>query len=365
MMVSRRPPPLADTLGVLLPDAQDALLLQACLGGARVAGEAWGAWLSAASGLSAALRDRPSWRGLLPLLHHNLDMQGIAVCEPALAVLRAATLWEERRASRIRAILAQILALLRQAEIDAVLIGAAAAASAYPKFALRHCHDIALLLEADALAPADTALRAAGFRAEPGAEGPRPSSPLALRHGEGLPVTLHGMLWPPTGKESPIAAFRRRARAIDIEAESVPVFAPMDMLMHLCGHGFAGPDLSNWAWIADAAMIQNRHSPSREDWAGFVRTARDSGLAFRLALRLDDLAARIALAIPADVVDELIEAAWQCADSDKDAALSAARNTFGLGLGAMLRQGGWRSRFDTARWALRRSPRILRRWTRI
>src|SRR5271166_5856468 len=101
MIARPRLPPLADTLGWLLPDARDTLLLRACLGDAASAAAAWDAWLAMSEGLPRALAERPRSRRFLPLLHHALSVHGIALTEPALSILRAATLWEERRATRI------------------------------------------------------------------------------------------------------------------------------------------------------------------------------------------------------------------------------------------------------------------------
>jgi hypothetical protein len=315
--------------------------------------------------LPAVLVERPRSRRFLPLLFHVLSTHGIAVAEPSLSILRAATLWEERRAVQLRPILVRVLATLRGVGASALLLkGVALAETAYPQFRLRHCHDLDLLVEAEALPAAREALLAAGYRsvvAAGSARGERGTS-LALQHEGGLPVNLHTTLWAARAPDGTLAAFRRRARTIEIDGEGVPIFAPLDMLLHVCGQAGIGAGPGNWTWIVDAAMILRRHSPSAEDWAGLVRIAAESGIAVALAVRFHELAARFDLAIPVGVLDALVDAAWQSSSGEKDAAISAARAASGVPLVAILRQSGWRSRIEIARWALRRSRRLVRAW---
>src|SRR5216683_7508084 len=154
-----RLPPLADTLSLMLPDAQDRLLLRACLSDAAGAAEAWQAWLATTPGLPTVLVERPRSRRFLPLLFHVLTTHGVAVAEPSLAILRAATLWEEHRAVQLRPILVQVLAILRGVGASALLLkGVALAESAYMQFRLRHCHDLDLLVGAESLPAAREAL---------------------------------------------------------------------------------------------------------------------------------------------------------------------------------------------------------------
>jgi hypothetical protein len=356
MMARPRLPPLADTLGALLPDVQDMLLLRTCLADAQTAAAAWKSWLALAPGLPMALVERPRSRRLLPLLHYALGRHGIALAEPLLAILRAAALLEERRAARIRAILVLALASLRRAGVAPVLLkGVALAETAYPQFRLRHCHDLDLLVAAEDLGAARKALMAAGFRSAAGNRSEREDgSSLALQLADGLLLNLHTRLWQASTSSEPLEVFRARARAIEFDGESVPVFAPMDMLLHVCGHAGCSVGLGSWIWIADAAMILGRHAPTSVDWAGIGQIAAQSGIALLLALRFADLAARFGLPIPDGVLDALVEAAWQSSSVERDAALSAARAASGASFVDMLRRCGWRSRLDIAGWALRR-----------
>jgi Uncharacterised nucleotidyltransferase len=365
MTARPRLPPLTDTLGLMLPDAQDTLLLRACLGDGAGAAEAWQAWLATSPGLPTVLVERPRSRRFLPLLFHVLSAHGIAVAEPSLSILRAATLWEERRAVQLRPILVQVLASLRGVGVGALLLkGAALAETAYPRFWLRHCHDLDLLVGAEALPAAREALLAAGFWpvAAAGSARGQGSPSLALQHEGGLPVNLHTKLWAAPAPDGMLAAFRRRGRTIDIDGEPVAIFAPMDMLLHVCGHAGIGAGPGNWTWIADAAMIVRRHSPSAGEWAGLVRIAAESGIAVALAVRFSELAARFDLPIPVATLNALVDAAWRSSSGQKDAAISAARAASGVPFLAMLRQSGWRSRIEIARWALRRSRRLVRAW---
>jgi hypothetical protein len=351
----RRGPPLAEVLASLLPDSMDTLLLRACLGDAPSAADAWQTWRSDTGGLSKALGDRPASRALMPLLHHSLRGHHIDVADPSLAILRAASLWETRRAAEIRAILRQVMDRLHEAGIRPIAVqGIAAGALAYPAFELRHCHDIALLVEEPELIGASDALKAAGFAAA----GQQISS-INLLHEGGLPVVLHTALWAPTGMLDPATDFRRRAVTAELDGLELTVFNPTDMLLHLCGQGIEPTEPGNWDWIADGAMILRRYGDTGLDWLALVERAKEYGLSFRLSLRLDCLAKCLGLVVSPYVTDGLAAAAWRGGRGEWERSLSLARGAFGIGLGAMLRLGGWRSRLAIAQWALRRSPRLL------
>jgi hypothetical protein len=364
MTPMRRPPPLADVLAALLPDSMDTLLLRACLGDAAFAAGAWQTWLADAGGLPKALTDRPASRALMPLLHHSLRVHSIAVAEPSLAILRAASLWETRRAAEIRAILRQIVDTLHRASIRAITIeGVAAGAVAYPAFELRHCHDIALLVEKAERIRVRHLLTATGFAPASETVGEQQRSSIDLVHEGGLPVALHTVPWASTGVGDPTADLRRRAVSAELDGFELTVLNPTDMLLQVCGRGIEPTEPGNWEWIADAAMILRRQGNARLDWAALVERAKEYGLAFRLSLRLDYLANGLGLAIPPSATDALATAAWQGDRGEWGRSLSVARGAFGIGLSAMLRQGGWRSRLAIAHWALRRSPRLLGRRT--
>ena len=354
-----RSPPLADVLGSLLPDPLDTLLLRACLGDGASTGGAWQAWVYDAGGLPKALTDRPASRALMPLLHHSLRSNRIGVADSDLAILRAASLWELRRATEIRTILHLVMDALHPAGIGAIAIGGlAAGATAYPVFELRHCHDIALLVERTALIPARDVLVAIGLLPTHEAAG-QESTSIGLLHKGGLPVVLRTALWTSTGMPEPSADFRRRAVTAKLDGLALSVLNPTDMALQICGQGIEPTEPGNWEWVADTAMILRRYGNAGLDWPALVETARESGLAFRLSLRLGYLACCLGLPIPAFVTDELAAAAWRGNRRERDRSLSLTRGTFGVGLGAMLRRGGWRSRFAIAQWALRRSPRLL------
>ncbi len=163
--MSRMRPPLADTVGLLLPSHAETLLLRACLRPGDEGRLAWVEWARVVQ------HPRPHLTGaatgtkrLLPLLHHALRGNGADPGRDLSPYLRTIALRERHRAGHVDAVLRQAAEGFERRAIGAILLkGAALAHSAYPDPALRHCHDLDFLVEPARLAAATAALAAAGF----------------------------------------------------------------------------------------------------------------------------------------------------------------------------------------------------------
>jgi hypothetical protein len=355
-MTSRRTFPLSDTLSALVPDDRDTLLLRACVSGRAVATAAWVDWLASGPGLQPTLTERPMLRRLVPLLHHALATHGSAIPPPALAILRAATLWEQQRAERVAAILGEAVDSLRLVGIEPVITkGPALAATVYPRPWLRHCHDLDLLVPAGAARAACAALVAAGFR--PQADSAATS--VTLAHMDGLPLVLHTRLWS-RGKDRE-GSIHRRLSSAHIGGKSVAVLAPFDMLLHVCGLTPISLGPGNWTWVADAAMILGLHHVTAGDWDELLESAEGFANPLTLAARLGYLAERLELDIPERVLDSLAVRAASASDSEKDEVLVAAQAVSRIRLRAMIRRGNWNSRIELLRAAMRRRRAAGRR----
>src|SRR5687768_39468 len=147
-------PPLADTLRVVLPTDRETWLLRACLQSGQAARSAWQTWRSLTNLSPAELvRDDGALKGLLPLLFTSLRQNQVPLERELLTILRTAHLREELRAESFRRIYEATLAQLARAEIPSLLLkGAALAATVYPSAALRHTHDVEILVRRDDLA---------------------------------------------------------------------------------------------------------------------------------------------------------------------------------------------------------------------
>jgi hypothetical protein len=168
---------LRDALGAVLPDAGETDLLRACLWRGDPARTAWQAFARDAGDLRELFRaDHGSRKRLGPLLAAALRDNAIAADPAFLTVLRTAQLREELRAEIYSEILADVLAALDSIDVPVlVLSGAAFGESLYASPALRHSHDIDLLLrEADVPRAADL-LAARGFTRTGPAQLERPS----------------------------------------------------------------------------------------------------------------------------------------------------------------------------------------------
>ena len=351
---------LADTLGVILPDAEQTLVLQACLCEERRASESWRSWIASKPNLNAGLAD--SWPGLkrlLPLLHYNLAENGIALEESASAVLRAAAIWEERRAARVHEILGDVLAAVNSAGVSPIAWkGVALAETVYPQPWLRHCHDIDLLVSLHEVARADAALRDCGFSAAPSRLARR--AHLSLVHDGGLPVCVHVDLPGAARLALPRSDMVAGAAEMTLAGRSAKVFRPTDTLLCLCAHLIAGRAHDCVCWVADATFLLRRSTPGEEEWARLAETAKASGLALPLHLMLSYLRDAIDVAVPNTAIARIGQRGASSKRRERDTLLLYARK--GRRLGALLRRSGWRSRLEIVRWLVAPSPEFIKSW---
>ena len=156
--------PRADTLSVLLPTAGETELLAACLHQGSRAREAWARWCSMHDPSPAVRRDRlAATRTMMPLLCRSAARNDLDLGHEVSSYVRAAALREELRAARYAEIVADALAALRTEDARVyVARGAVLAASAYDAWALRHCHDLDLLVSPECLPAAVRALGGIG-----------------------------------------------------------------------------------------------------------------------------------------------------------------------------------------------------------
>jgi hypothetical protein len=320
---------LSEAVSTLLPRPADTLLLKGCLD--REAGwQALQAWFPQQPDPVAALT-RPAIRWLLPLVSHACAHHRVSPDSALLTVLKTAALREQLRTRSYRAIRRRLLRSLATAAVHPVVIkGAALSELVYPDAALRHAHDVELLIRRAEWDRARAALAAVGFAgAVPGPGASR----MELTHVSGLPVVLHSRLFRVPFYNSPGEDVGMRTENAALDGVTVQVLSPAAMLVHACGDALHSVNLGSYRWIVDAWFVLNR----RRDLDGdeLVRIASARRLALPLALSLRYLRDELGAPVPEKACDRLTALAAEDRSIGPELALHAAR-AFAGGVGPLL-----------------------------
>jgi hypothetical protein len=321
---------IAQTVALVLPSPAETLLLSACLLEGRPAREAWDRWREPLADPTDTFRaERAHLRALGPLLNDALARHGGDPGSREMsATLKAAGAREELREASLRRALAETL---RARESPVVVKGAVLAETVYPRAALRHTHDLDLLVDPD----------------EPEADETHPS---------GVPIRRHPRLFRLPFDPAAERAMRERLVAVEVAGAPVRTLTPDDALVHVCAHAFslAGGNLARW--VPDAWFLLR--SPDGPDWDRLLETAARGRLAIPLSCLLGYLADELGAPVPSPVLEELAREARAAGPTERDVALSAAwqarRRSRGRG-GPPVRR-----RLTLARWALAPAPGYLR-----
>jgi hypothetical protein len=314
---------LLRALRTLLPDASQTRVLRACL----CDGDAMGL--------------PPEWIGgrLAPLLNAatgpNLPDRGVR------AFLKAAAVHEELRAREYLRVCAIVFSALPVPFL--VLKGAALGESIYGNQALRHSHDIDLLVREQDRTAAAAALLDAGF--VPSAE--------EFVHPCGLPVRVETRLFRPEYYRSAFDPLRERSATATVAGHAVRVLSPADSLLLACGHASWSPRRSTLQWVCDAWMITHHRAV---DWDVLVGAAEDSRLTAPLSVMLSYVRTELGARIPEDVPDRL--ARLPVPAQARDHALFGARH--GARRSIFKAAGSWAAQLRLLQWILFPSPEYVR-----
>lgn len=299
-------------------------------------------------GLRAGTRSAGA-KGLRPLLHHAVATRGWP-CDPAvLTVLRTARAREQARMATVARVAQPALQALEDAGVEfALLNGIALAWTVYPEAALRHCHDIDLLMRPEALPAAIAAVERAGF-VECAPDESRPVAAVRRVHASGLPLELHVTLFPERYYSLPGTEVMARARAHTIWGRTVRTLTPDDQLLHVLGLAACTPQREGLRWVCDAhALIR---SGQAMDWDQFVSYAVRARLTVPISILVTFLADAMRLPVPLATLDVLREHATAASPLARDIALAGARagqdDNFALVRGI---RSGWVARALTLRW---------------
>jgi hypothetical protein len=236
-----------------------------------------------------------------------------------------------------------------------VLGGPALAETAYPEAALRHCHDVDVLVRSDELSRAADLLGPHGFTRP--ASRRHGASGVALRHASGLTVALHDAPFRVPYYRLPFDDVWGRGRVGMVAGVPARVPSPADQLVHVCGHASCAPSRVSLQWACDAWGVIER---ADVDWDLVLDVAARARLAVPLSVMLDYIAGALDAPIPATVLRALARVA-----SDRDAEeIDAALLGVVLGPRSQLRRAfalapDWRTRVRLGRMIVARGASRL------
>lgn len=355
-------PPLVDTLRLLLPCADTALLLRATVLEGDVVRDSWLEWRRRVPNPNAYLAaDRVGIKRHLPLLYRNLVTNGVDMGRDLEPYFRAARAREELRSTRYRRFLGEALTALRGVGVQFVVgKGVTIGESIHTDPVVRHSHDIDLLVRPEDIAAASDALRGAGF-VPPSTLGTQAEP--RFDHQSGLPVELHDRLYRTPFYDGDLHGLWNRARDGEILGIPVRLISDIDLLIQAPVHASVVAQRYNLSWIIDVVtLIQRRERDGIAiDWAAATRIGIDSHAALPLYVMYRYLAATFDAPIPGNVISEFRAAASRTGVLQHLAATEGVRaDPRQRRIKVIVEASGWRSRAILARAALFPPPRYLR-----
>ncbi len=350
-------PALSEVLSLLLPTAEETLLLRVCLSHGESARSNWTRWRNIKRTPGKALLRNSSFKKLRPLLFNAVQSHDLEIDKEALTYLRTAYLKEELRDAAVRRICREVLLSLEKEELAPILLkGMALAETVYGNPVLRHCHDIDILLPDDQLSRPAGFLSSLGFRVCFAPD--KRSRHLRMLQGSGLPLEFHSNLFEVPYYQVPLAEIRARGRSQTIAGVKTRILTPADNLLHVCGHASYSSKRQSLRWVTDAWFIISRH-PDLE-WELLSDNIRRSGLALPLSVMLGYLAKTLDAPIPADILRSLSAAASRSRPIERQLALRGTRSDGRSGLQELFgKTTNWRERVLVIQWLLFPSPRYL------
>jgi hypothetical protein len=362
MHPSETKPVLSDVLSILLPKEQQTAFLRACLWTGEKGCQAWKIWRESFSNPRDFLKQKKfGVKGLTPLLYHNLQRNGVAIENSLLTFFRTAQIYEEKRTTVFREICHNVLTeLTRTKKRFLVVKGAALADTAFDTPALRHCHDLDIVLDDPDLHHTLQLLTSLDFSVSS-----RTMSDdwrnIILIHRHGLPVSLHRAFFGISIYNRAQNHMWRRSQRQLIADVPCQVLAPEDALLHVCGQAFTSGRSTLPPWVADSCSILTRFP--NLDWNHLIECAKHCHLELPMSVMLGYLADQLQAPVPRPVLNHL----WVAASRNtigREITLSVARNSESGGFRGLLgNANNWRNRIPILKWMLFPSSSYIR-WTK-
>ena len=352
---------LSHALRALLPSPDETLLLRACLLRDARGRDAWEQFKRDHGDLTELFRtDKGELKRLGPLLSQGLNASGADADARLWTVLRTGRMREGLRAKLCQEILRDSLNALREAKVTSTVFrGAVAAELLYDDPALRHSHDIDLLIDSHEHDAATVALQAVGFtRDNPSpTEGGR--QPIAsLTHKTSLPIRLHSSLFELKAYGMPARVVSTRAVRATLSSVAARVLSPEDMLLQILVHATYTPTRYTLQWACDAYLFVAKYPAI--NWNAFIQLCAQLRVSLPVSVMLNFLLTQLDVAIPHSVIETINMNAVNATPFERDLALFGARTGAKSGLSALFASvRSMRERVQLAMWLLKPSAEYV------
>ena len=357
---------IASVMSAILPTAEQTLLLRASLLDGKRGTSAWGEWVAIVGDAKQAfVEDRGSVKRLLPQLYVALRNNNGDVKPELMQYLKLAYVREQMRSRTYFRICRDILVALEAAQVPVLLLrGGALAKHTYPDPALRHCHDIALLIGGRGdeteqyVSRIRTALADSG-RTEVKCD-PAEGGPIALFRDETtLPIEIYDRPFKLSYYKLPSTELFSRSQATRIGDAAVSLLCAEDALVHVCVHASYSTSRDSLRWVGDAWYLLQG---SEIDWDKVAETSQRARGLLPMYVMLKYLRDALEAPVPDSLLLRLKVGLGNLPSIARDVALHGARVGDCASLGGLFSRipGSIRLKAITALWLLFPSTAYVR-----
>ncbi|MBM4264255.1 MAG: nucleotidyltransferase family protein [Deltaproteobacteria bacterium] len=283
----------------ILPSGEETLLLRAGLLGDPAA---WRQWQSTTQ--TGFIGHNPAIQKLRLLLSQAHQQHHFPMDKESQPFLRLSYFKEGLRREIYQRLFRSVLERLQQAAIPVIVLkGVALAETVYPP-AMRHCHDIDLLLSPLDIALAAESVTELGFHR---VAAPQPGPSVRLDHQSRLPLELHTALFQAPHAHQIAGEMLDRAQCHPVFGINATILSPEDSLLHVCAHAFSSSNRYSLRWVSDVWRIGEKHPDL--DWQLILACTARAQLSVPLAVTLGYVSETLKAPLPASVIEALLDGA--------------------------------------------------------
>jgi hypothetical protein len=288
------------------PSAQEKNLLRAALLRGEAAQQAAERWL--AGGMDNT-REQQFGR-LFPLLHQNLKAHSVVIDDSLAKLLKQKYLQTWGTNKLLFHTLAEILGLLHQAEIPALLLkGCALTPACYDDdYGLRPMNDVDIVVPATQVTEAIRVLDQKGWQPEERGVERFTEDYMSISHSHAFRMPgsyecdLHWHLLPECCRAEDDADFWQASLPIEIEGIPTRILNPADQILHLCLHGARWNHKRSVHWLADVMMVLRSKNI---DWPRLIHQLEKRRLVVPVRETLNYLVQHLDAPVPAEIMQQL------------------------------------------------------------